>query len=316
MRRIHLDKIKYKIEDGMFLGSVYDNMMLKLKYNDEKLKFNYNVMMAQKHRMLYYKKLKKKLLSKCLQQREWENKEKVKNPNTIWICWMQGMDNAPILVQRCFESIMRNVPDKKIQLLDENNIFQFIDMPDFIIDKWKNGIIGPAHFADLVRLEILKKYGGYWIDATVLCTNGTLFNYLDNESLFMYSFYYFGFNPEIMELNNWFIYTTTYNNILCLTQALLYEYWLTYNRTVNYFVFQILMTIAIEYYEDELKAMPIISQVDSHILATYIYDEFDENKYELLKLSTGIHKLSTRFDMNIAEKKGTFYDEIIKNGNY
>lgn len=300
----------------MLLGSIYDNVMMKFKYNTPKLSFRYNVMMSQKHRMLYYKMLKKKFLTKCTANRPWESLEKVKNSDTIWICWLQGFDNAPLLVKRCYESIKKNAPDKKIIFLDETTIFDYIEMPDYIIDKWKKGIIGPAHFSDLVRLELLIKYGGYWIDSTVLCTDGTIFNYLDDEPLFMYSYYYFGFNPEIMELNNWFIHSFTNNNILWLTKEFLYEYWKHYNRAVHYFVFHIIMAIVLEYYEDEYKRMPIVSQVDSHILSTYIGNEFDCKKYDLLKDSTGIHKLSTRFDKTLIEKSGTFYDEIIRKGNY
>lgn len=43
-----LDKVKYKIEDHMLLGSVYDNIMMKTKYRNKKLSFLYNVMVAQK----------------------------------------------------------------------------------------------------------------------------------------------------------------------------------------------------------------------------------------------------------------------------
>jgi hypothetical protein len=57
----NLAQVKFKIEDRMLLGSIYDNIMLKLKYNTPKLTFLYNVMIGQKHRMLYYKRLKKKL---------------------------------------------------------------------------------------------------------------------------------------------------------------------------------------------------------------------------------------------------------------
>ena len=56
-----LDKVKYKIEDHMLLGSVYDNLMMKTKYRNKKLSFLYNVMVAQKHRMLYYKQLEENI---------------------------------------------------------------------------------------------------------------------------------------------------------------------------------------------------------------------------------------------------------------
>ena len=132
----------------------------------------------------------------------------------------------------------------------------------------------------------------------------------------MYSFYYFGFNPEIMELNNWFIKSCTNNNILCLLREFLYTYWKENNRAVNYFMTQLFLTMAVEYYEDEYKKMPVVSQVDAHVLATYIGEPFDADKYQLLKKSTGFHKLSTRFEQELIQAEGCFYDVVIKQGKY
>ena len=306
-----LAKLKYKLEDHMLLGSIYDNVMMKTKYREEKLAFLYNVMVGQKHRMLFYSRLKKKYLDKCTSERGWEAKEKKFNADTIWLCWLQGMENAPELVKQCYASLRRNIPDKDIVLLDESNIFEYVTMPEYIVEKWKKGIIGPAHFTDLVRLELLTTYGGYWIDATVFCTDGSMLQMIDEYPLFMYSFYYFGFNPEIMETNNWFIYGTTNNNILCLTKELLYCYWKDMDRAVNYFIFHLFMTIACEYYEEEYREMPIVSQVEPHILATYIGEKYDEKKFNLLKSRTGFHKLSTRFSSEETGKKGSFYEYLI-----
>lgn len=306
-----LKKLKDKIEDHMLLGSIYDNIMLRTKYRDKRLSFLYNVMMGQKHRMLYYKQFKRKYYDKCTRERPWEQLEKKANADTVWILWMQGLENAPELVLACIESVIRQLPDKKIVILDKENFKEYVSMPEDIIEKWERGIIGMAHFSDLLRLEILIQYGGYWIDSTVLCTDNSIFGYIEKEPLFMYSFYYFGFQAEIMELNNWFIYSYTNNNILCLMRAFLYEYWRTRNRAKNYFIFQIFMTLAIDCYEEEYKKIPIVSQVNAHILASYIYDTFDENKYELLKSQTGIHKLSTRFEQKRLVE-GTFYDRIIR----
>ena len=138
---------------------------------------------------------------------------------------------------------------------------------------------------------------------------------IEKTDLFMYSYYYFGFNPEIMELNNWFIHSCTNNNILCLLQKLLFSYWKDYDHAANYYIYQIFQTIVNEYYEKEYADMPIISQAQAHVLAIYIYDDFDPVKYEVLKKTTGIHKLSTRFDADKISKKGTFYDVVINQAN-
>ena len=69
--------------------------MKKTKYRDPKLAYLYNVMMAQKHRMLYYKQLKAHYYADCTSERKWEKEKKAFHPDTVWVCWLQGMENAP-----------------------------------------------------------------------------------------------------------------------------------------------------------------------------------------------------------------------------
>lgn len=308
-----LSKIANKAADGMLIDAFTDNIMKKTRYKDEKLQPLYNTMISQKHRMLYYKKLKKKLFNKCIADRYWESLEKKVNKDRIWVCWLDGMKKAPDIVKSCYKSLENHIPAKNITVITRSNFSEFVELPEDIIKKWQAGIIGPAHFSDILRTEILIKYGGYWIDSTVYCTDSSILQYIDKQPLFMYSFYYFGFNPEIMEANNWFIYSTTNNNILCLMRELLYAYWRTYDRAVNYFFYHILLSMAIDYYREEYDKMPIVSQVDSHILATYIFDDFDKDKLQILCKSTGFHKLSTRFDLKKKNGNDTFYDMIITN---
>ena len=92
------------------------------------------------------------------------------NNEDVWICWLQGVDNAPEVVKKCVDTVNYWLSDKRIHILDESNIFDYIDLPDYIIDKWRSGYISNTLFSDFIRLSILKKYGGMWIDATVYLT--------------------------------------------------------------------------------------------------------------------------------------------------
>lgn len=112
-------------------------------------------MVAQKHRMLYYKQLRRKYMDRCSASPVWEKQPKAANNDTIWFCWLQGIEEAPLLVKRCLESLRKNIPDKKIIVIDGNNLGEYVNMPDYITDKWQRGIIGNAHFSDLLRLELL-----------------------------------------------------------------------------------------------------------------------------------------------------------------
>lgn len=310
------NKLVNRIKDRMLIGTIYDQFMLRSKYKDEKTNELYKVMIGQKHRMILYQRLKKRYLDSCTLERPWEKLPKEENNDTVWVMWLQGIENAPPIVQKCIESQKKYMPEKKFIIITEDNIFDYIDIPDYILEKRKRGIISKAHFSDIVRHALLIKYGGYWIDSTVLFTDGEFVTDIEKYPLFMYSFYFFGFNPEIMEFNNWFIHSTTNNNMICLLQKMLYAYWKDHDHLCNYFLWHIFESIVNDYYKDECSQIPIVSQAQAHLLATYIYDEFDQGKYDLLRKSTGVHKLSTRFDQDRLLQKGNFYDVVIAKDNY
>ena len=108
--------------------------------------------------------------------------------NKVWVCWFQGMDQAPELVKKCFESLQRNLTDREIILITSDNMCNYVQFPDFILDKWKNGKITHTHMTDLLRLELLIKYGGMWVDSTVFCTRkrDEIPDYFFNSDLFFY----------------------------------------------------------------------------------------------------------------------------------
>ena len=90
--------------------------------------------------------------------------------NKVWVCWLQGMDAAPELVQRCYRSLQENLTDREIILLTEDNYRQYVSFPEHIQQKIDTGVITRTHFSDLLRLELLIRHGGTWIDATVFCS--------------------------------------------------------------------------------------------------------------------------------------------------
>ena len=51
----------------------------------------------------------------------------------VWVCWFQGIDNAPDLVKKCYESLKNNLRDKEIILITSENMLHFR------IILWKNG---------------------------------------------------------------------------------------------------------------------------------------------------------------------------------
>ena len=102
----------------------------------------------------------------------------------IFTLWLQGEDNAPALVKACFRSVRRHCKQELI-VLDANTVFDYISLPEVIVKKYKSGKIGHAHFADICRVELLYKYGGYWLDSTGFVT-AAIPDWIEKQDVFVY----------------------------------------------------------------------------------------------------------------------------------
>lgn len=49
-------------------------------------------------------------------------------PKILWMLWLQGMDNAPYVVQKCAESWKKQNPNWEIRYLDENTVKDYLDI--------------------------------------------------------------------------------------------------------------------------------------------------------------------------------------------
>ncbi|NET79228.1 capsular polysaccharide synthesis protein [Okeania sp. SIO1F9] len=87
-------------------------------------------------------------------------------PKKIWFLWYQGFSQAPLVVRKCYESWKKYNPDWEVIFLDENNIKDYITLS---LPEEKLCQLPKTKQSNLVRLELLSKYGGVWADATSLC---------------------------------------------------------------------------------------------------------------------------------------------------
>ena len=86
----------------------------------------------------------------------------------VFVCWWDGIDSAPILVKRCIRSIRENSNGHPVHFIDKYNYHEYVEIPTFILKKAEMGIMGLANLADYLRVSLIAKYGGIWIDATIL----------------------------------------------------------------------------------------------------------------------------------------------------
>lgn len=212
------------------------------------------------------------------------------NSKTVWICWWQGIENAPEIVKICYNSVCKWMVGWNVNVITLENYKNYVSFPDFIVMKWEKGIISNTLMSDLLRIELLLKYGGLWVDATTLMT-GPLPDYIIRNSFFAYRNGWM--DKEMINMGSWLLYSSeTHNILLKETQNLLYLYWKTHNYTMNYFLFHIFFRMVTDVYSEEWNSVCYINHIDEHLLINECDKVFNENRIKEILNITSIHKLS------------------------
>ncbi|HET1877675.1 TPA: capsular polysaccharide synthesis protein [Streptococcus pneumoniae] len=253
-----------------------------------------------------YRKLKKKFRHISLTGDEL--KYKMEFSNKVWICWFQGEEHAPELIKTCIQSMRNQLQGREIIVLTEKNISDYTEIPDYIIEKYKKGWISRAHYSDILRIDLLCRHGGLWVDATVLNTGGDFSNL--EVPLFVYkSLNLSRKDSQAIAASSWLISSYSNHPILLYTRKLLWAYWRRKNSLCNYFLFHICFTIATERYLIEWSAVPTFNNHSPHILHFELNEQFSEKRWEQLKHISAFHKLNHHIDYSSGVN--TFYKFIV-----
>lgn len=257
-------------------------------------------------------RLRKKYKNYILDNKEMILQESSKREysDKIWFLWLQGIEQAPEIVKMCYNSIQQNLDNRELILLTDNNYRDFITFPDYIQEKIDEGIITKTHLSDLLRLELLTKYGGTWIDATVYISSSNFPNYMLKSDLFFFQKLKPGLDGNPRSISSWYITSCTNNPILLLAKGLLFEYWKNNNYLIDYFLLHDFIELAIETYPDEWKKVVAFSSSTPHILLLRLFDEYDEEIWNSVKSQTPLHKLTYKFD-NKRTISNSFLDNLM-----
>ncbi len=229
----------------------------------------------------------------------------------VWVCWLQGIENAPYIVQKCVESIKKFSSDYEVVLLDNNNIKNYISLPLYIEEKYSKGIIPNAHYTDYIRVLLLAKYGGIWIDSTFFLTD-KLPDYIAESDLFL-------FNKEYMtkvSAANSLVAANAHNPIILQLCDLLSEYWKKENKLISYSIFHLFLTMIIshnEFNRNCWKKVPRFPSENIDVLQKELFEDFSEKRFEQIKQISTIHKLSYKFSEEFFNKENTFYKKLFFN---
>lgn len=133
-------------------------------------------------------------------------------PKIIWTYW-DSPDTMTDFVKRCIASWGKYNPNYTIHVLHKNTVKDYVDIPESIL-KHPNFNDNHARFADLLRLSLLEKHGGIWMDASCLMYQA-FDEWLPTEKPF-FAYYYNQGKGKLPYpvIENWFIMAKPQNDFV------------------------------------------------------------------------------------------------------
>ncbi|MBP5381196.1 MAG: hypothetical protein J6Y39_05660 [Bacteroidaceae bacterium] len=245
-------------------------------------------------------------------------KEKYRHSNAyrqhsrkIWFCWLQGLDNAPEIVRVCLRSQQKVFGDREVVVIDYHNYTDYVTLPDYFVRKYEQGRIPNAHFTDLLRLELLSRYGGTWMDATVLCTSANYPPRVMDCDLFL--FQYPHQEGHFGTVSSWFITSCANNPVVLTARDLFRQYYRDYDCTTDYYIIHQFFAWAFHLFPKEYLAMPWGSSLAAIELGRRMKrGEAYNAQWMQRKLDHScFHKLPLRIPKSIMKKPDGYYSHIL-----
>ncbi len=264
-----------------------------------------------------------------------ENFDFAPNPNVkinsaVWQMWWQGEEQAPEFVKKCLNSVKNFYPNRI--LITEKNYKDYVTLPKFIEEKVSKKIISLTHFSDIIRVLLLCKYGGTWVDSTCFLTDKIPDSILKQDVFYFKSpAWYQSASVLSTELlcktinspkctgsiysgSSWFISGKQNNILLTSIKKILVEFWKNEDIITDYYLFHLLLSLIIIDNEEcrrSYENMPGLSSQNPHLLQFSLADNYSESLLEEIKKLSFIHKLTYKNLDKAKRNKNSFYNYLI-----
>ena len=241
-------------------------------------------------------------------------------PKKVWLLWYSS-DNMPEMVDLYLRRIKSSLGRLgfEVNILDKDTIQDFVDMSD-LLPYLEQGQIKIQFFSDLLRARLLRKHGGFWMDATYAVLDPSIFDDIVQKVSFVslreetkkpwrlamagrWSPSFWATCPA----NPFFEYLDDAFKYFLDKHGGIFEYLhIDYTIAVAYkhvpFVREELDSI-LSYFPDQVRNLE---------LRFYLNEPFDEEKYEEIKRGFPLQKTTHKHFVPVMEKDGneTFYAHL------
>lgn len=243
------------------------------------------------------------------------------NKIPVWICWWQGLENAPELVKKCVDSVYKHLPEDiaKIHFITFDNYMNYAGFSETIVNRFNEGRISMTHLSDILRVQLLYRYGGLWLDATYFISDDRF------KDIFEEDFYTIkpgkpSWTGDVTAKGKWaanFMLSKKQNPLFGFVIEAFELYWSMRDDLLDYFLVDRLINVSYENVEtirNIIDNIPV-NNFQSLKLMDYACSPFDREVWNDMRRDTFAFKMSYKEPVIPAAEDGkdTFYGKILKN---
>lgn len=241
--------------------------------------------------------------------------EPITGSSPIWTCWWQGEDAMPDIVKACYNAMHRFSDGHPVILITEKNYKDYVNMPDYIIRKQQSGEIDLTHFSDILRMMLLARHGGIWMDSTLLIPSKHLGTFIHPEDKFWSCHHHTRYYN--ISQGGWvsFFLACGKGNILPSFIADMHLcYWKKHKKLIDYLLLDYTFAMARKYIpavHDMIEKVPI---TEMGPLGKCLNEEFSEEKWNEFCTRYDFHKVTYKIPLckTTVEGKKTYYGHILE----
>lgn len=211
-----------------------------------------------------------------------------------------GGRSCPGLVKMCLDSIQRNIPKEKavIRFITLENCMEYVTFTDTIIKKFQEGKITLTHLSDILRAELLYRYGGMWIDATYYVSDKIDKTLFEKDSFWTLKYSGYIWKSDISQ-GRWacnLLRVPPENLFTRFLMESFWYYWEVNDTLIDYFLIDYVAALAYDTFPEVQKMMDDCPVSDTAVfeLQKNLNRKFDRKKYQEWTQETSFFKLNWR----------------------
>ncbi len=222
----------------------------------------------------------------------------------VWTLWLQ--DEVPEICQMCIQSIKNFYPN--LIVLNEKTLDDYIEIPSYIKEKFENKKMLPAHYSDVIRMILLEKYGGTWIDSTCYLTQKIPKHITDSDFFILKGLGEYG-------LSNYFIHSNKGHYISKVIKNFLFEFWKNEDTVPNYIFFHWYIMMLLKenpvFKEEWNKILPGNISENTKVLIKLCDKKYNDDIFKYLVKSSYMHKLTYKRHQIYSLLPESFYMKLL-----